>query len=70
MVEKQVQVACLGIAQDVKDLQTNSGVKDTYTQYWIDELILTSQNMQVLSPSQSVQDIQAELMAWVYSNKA
>jgi len=38
-VEEQVQVACLGVAQEVKDLQTKTGVKDAFAQHWIDELI-------------------------------
>jgi len=38
-VEEQVQAACLGVAQEVKDLQMKTGIKDAFTQHWIDKLI-------------------------------
>ena len=38
-VEYQVQLACLGVAQNVQNQQTKTGIKDAYTQYWIDYLI-------------------------------
>ena len=38
-VEYQVRLACLGVAQAVQNQQTKTGVKDAYTQYWIDYLI-------------------------------
>ena len=68
-MEEQVGTACLGIAIKVKDLQTNSGIKDVFTQYWIDELIGKARSMQKLQPSRPPQEIQAELMVWVDANK-
>lgn len=38
-LEKQVKLACSGVASHVKDSQTRTGVKDAYTQHWIDDLI-------------------------------
>ncbi|KAJ7924500.1 hypothetical protein B0H13DRAFT_1511636, partial [Mycena leptocephala] len=38
-LEKQVKLACSGVMKLVKDSQTNTGVKDTYTQFWIEQLI-------------------------------
>jgi hypothetical protein len=69
-VERQVKAACLGIAQTVKDLQTNSGVKDAFTQHWIDELINRSRDMQKNQPQRPVAEIQDELMTWISTKKA
>jgi hypothetical protein len=65
-----VKAACLGIAQTVKDLQTNSGVKDAFTQHWIDELINRSRDMQKNQPQRPVAEIQDELMTWISTKKA
>jgi hypothetical protein len=64
-----VKVACLGIAQSVKDQQSASGVKDVYTQYWIDSLIERARAMHKAHPTRSISDIQTELMLWVEANK-
>jgi hypothetical protein len=69
-VEAQVQAACLGVAQAVKDLQTETGVKDAFTQSTIDELITSARNMQKLQPHKTAAEIQGELMLWVNANKA
>ena len=69
-MEEQVRAACLGVAQEVKDLQTKTGIKDAFTQHWIDELIAKARSMQKLQPSRSPHEIQAELMAWVDANKS
>lgn len=69
-VEKQVKVACLGVAQSVKDLQTDSGIKDAFTQHWIDQLIERSRIMQKSQPKRPVNEIQAELMRWVDEKKS
>ena len=65
LVEKQVEIACLGVAQTVKDLQTKTGVKDAFTQYWIDQLIERARAIQKDQPERTAADIQAELMDWV-----
>lgn len=69
-VERQVKAACLGVAQTVKDLQTNSGIKDTFTQHWIGELIERSRTMQKHQPHRPVAEIQDELMNWIFENKS
>ena len=68
-MEDQVRAACLGVAITVKDLQTQDGVKDAFTQYWIEELIAKARVMQKLQPSRPPREIQDELMAWVDENK-
>lgn len=63
-------MACLGIAQTVQSHQTMTGVKDAYTQYWIDSLIQRARKMHKEHPGRSPADIQRELLAWVQENKS
>jgi len=62
-------MACLGIAQHVKDRQTATGIKDAYTQYWIDDLIKRARTMQENEPNRSSASIQAELFEWAEENQ-
>jgi hypothetical protein len=64
-IKSQIEVACLGIAQTVKDLQSATGVKDAYTQCWINILIERAQAVQKENPITLTTTIQAELMGWV-----
>lgn len=59
----------MGVAQCVKDLQTKTGIKDAFTQYWIDQLIECARSIQKNHPERAVADIQAELMDWVVKNR-
>ncbi len=68
-MEQQVRIACSGIAQNVQNLQTKTGVKDGYTQYWIDCLIERARSLRKAQPGRSVDDIQAELLTWVEEHK-
>jgi hypothetical protein len=68
-VKGQVALACIGIAQPIKDAQTNSGIKDGFTQSWIDDLIGQARVMQMANPMCPVSEIQAELMLWVDDHK-
>jgi hypothetical protein len=61
-------VACLGVAKTVKDLQTESGVKDGYTQSWIESLLMRSSTMQS-SQNRDARNVQIELMKWVDENR-
>jgi hypothetical protein len=54
----------------VKDLQTNTGVKDAYTQHWIDYLIGRARDLQKENPGRPAEEIQAELIVWVNDNKS
>lgn len=63
-VKNQVKLACLGVTAHVKDAQTNSGIKDAFTQSWIDDLIGRARVMQKAHPTRPVAEIQAELMVW------
>jgi len=68
-VKAQVRTACLGVAVTVERLQTETGVKDTYTQYWIDNLISRARDLKKAQPQRKPTEIQDELMVWVNENK-
>jgi hypothetical protein len=69
-LERQVKLACTGVENRVKNAQTETGVKDSYTQYWIDYLIGRARDMKKENPQRSSEDIQGELFRWVDENKA
>ena len=54
----------------MKTLQTDTGIKDSFTQSWLEELIDRSRKMQKEFPNRSPTDIQRELMEWVDVNKS
>ncbi|KAJ7269179.1 hypothetical protein C8J57DRAFT_1609392 [Mycena rebaudengoi] len=68
-LEKQVKLACSGVIKHVKDSQTSTGVKDTYTQFWIDQLISRFKEMRRNDPDRSVQHVQEELIQWTIDNR-
>ncbi|KAJ6626597.1 hypothetical protein B0H10DRAFT_2300403, partial [Mycena sp. CBHHK59/15] len=67
-LEKQVNLACLGVAKPVQDAQTATGVKDVYTQFWIDDLISRSREMRK-DKARSLDDIKKELIQWTVDNR-
>jgi hypothetical protein len=69
-VKSQVELACLGIAQNVQTQQTKNGIKDGYTQYWIGYLIDRARILRKNHPERTVLDIQAELVTWVRGHKS
>ena len=58
-------MACLGIAQNVQNHQTKTGVKDGYTQSWIDSLINRARGLRKEYPERSAVDLQSQLLTWV-----
>ena len=50
--------------------QTNSGVKDAYTQHWIDFLIARARTLKKEHPECTSADIEKELLSWVEEHKA
>ncbi|KAJ7281324.1 hypothetical protein C8J57DRAFT_1433345 [Mycena rebaudengoi] len=68
-LERQVKLACSGVIKHVKDSQTRTGVKDTYTQFWIDQFISRFKETKKNDPDRSVQDIQKELIQWTIDNR-
>ena len=69
-VKRQVELACLGIAQTVHNEQTNTGIKDAYTQYWIDDLIGRARTLRKDHPEKSTSEIQNELLVWVHAHES
>ncbi|KAJ7724641.1 hypothetical protein B0H16DRAFT_1736581 [Mycena metata] len=68
-LEKQVKLACSGVIKPVKDLQTETGVKDAYTQFWIDGLISRFKEMRKDEPDRSAEEIRDELVQWTVENR-
>ncbi|KAI9061285.1 hypothetical protein FKP32DRAFT_1654775 [Trametes sanguinea] len=62
-VKLQLSLACRGVEAHVRNRQTLTGVKDSYTQFWIDQLIQRSREMK--REGRSVDDVQRELVEWV-----
>ncbi|TEB03984.1 hypothetical protein FA13DRAFT_1807811 [Coprinellus micaceus] len=67
-VEHQLQLASRGVALTVTTRQTETGVKDVYTQFWIEWLIQWSQEQQKCREGQSLEEIKAELMDLIESD--
>ncbi|KAJ7657132.1 hypothetical protein B0H17DRAFT_1263286 [Mycena rosella] len=68
-LEKQVKLGCSGVAKHVKDSQTETGVKDAYTQFWIDDWISRFKQMKKDEPNRPAEQIQAELVEWTIENR-
>jgi len=64
-----VKLSCLGVASHVKEKQKASGIKDAYTQFWIDHLIDRAWEMQRTQPHRSDASIQTELFEWAEPNR-
>ncbi|KAG5649389.1 hypothetical protein H0H81_004167, partial [Sphagnurus paluster] len=67
-MKAQVHAACIGIAAPIERRQTDTGVKDAYTQYWIDKLIDRARDIRKTQRNRSPASIQEELIAWVNKN--
>ncbi|KAJ6612184.1 hypothetical protein B0H10DRAFT_2177449 [Mycena sp. CBHHK59/15] len=68
-LEKQVKLACAGVVKPVKDSQTQTGVKDVYTQHWIDFLLSQFKDIKKDEPDRADTDIQEELVQWTLDNR-
>ncbi|KAJ7856512.1 hypothetical protein B0H14DRAFT_3642560, partial [Mycena olivaceomarginata] len=67
-LEKQIKLACSGVLKPVKNAQTRTGVKDMYTQHWINHLLSRFSEMKSVEPERSDADIRAELVQWTVDN--
>ncbi|OBZ70704.1 hypothetical protein A0H81_09161, partial [Grifola frondosa] len=64
-VKAQVLLACKGNATQVTKCQTDTGVKDPYTQHWINDILSHFQQLKCLHPSCSDEDITKALETFV-----
>ncbi|KAJ7111881.1 hypothetical protein C8R44DRAFT_632476 [Mycena epipterygia] len=69
-LHKQIESACHGIEAAVKARQTDTGVKDAYTNYWIKDLLRRSHELKKGDPNLDSADIVKELMDWVKENES
>ncbi|EKM74296.1 hypothetical protein AGABI1DRAFT_103438 [Agaricus bisporus var. burnettii JB137-S8] len=69
-LEAQLAVASLGKAQRVKEMQSASGVKDSFTQHWIDYFLSHSRSFHKENPTVAPERIQAILQGWVSGNSS
>ena len=56
------------MAKPISDTQTATGIKDAYTQHWIDDLLSRHKAMHLADPKQSTKDIELELIQWTEEN--
>ncbi|KAJ7362661.1 hypothetical protein DFH08DRAFT_1025021 [Mycena albidolilacea] len=68
-LKKQVELACDGVSKRVQELQTQTGVKDVYTQYWIQQILARATDMRQQDPHASEADIKTELIQWTRDNE-
>ncbi|KAJ7749818.1 hypothetical protein DFH07DRAFT_746516, partial [Mycena maculata] len=68
-LQKQVKLACSGVAQPIKNTQTETGVKDAYTQHWIDHILEQFKEKKRENPDRENTEIQEELIQWTMDNE-
>lgn len=69
-LHKQVELACLGVKAAVEARQTDTGVKDPYTNHWIDDLLRRSRELKKGDPDLDSAEIVTQLMDWVKANES
>ncbi|KAJ6619148.1 hypothetical protein B0H10DRAFT_1744510, partial [Mycena sp. CBHHK59/15] len=68
-LKKQVELACGAVSKRVQELQTQTGVKDVYTQYWIEVILARAAEMRRQDPDASEAAIKSELIQWMRDNE-
>ncbi|KAJ7902587.1 hypothetical protein B0H14DRAFT_2555126 [Mycena olivaceomarginata] len=69
-LHKQVEFVCLGVKATVEACQTDTGVKDTYTNHWINNLLWRSRELKKSDPTLDTAVIVQQLMDWVTANES
>jgi hypothetical protein len=57
------------VAKRVQELQTQTGVKDAYTQFWIEEILARAAEMRREDAELSEDAIKSELIQWTRDNE-
>lgn len=57
------------MSKRVQELQTQTGVKDVYTQYWIELILVRAAEMRRQNPDASEAAIKSELIQWTRDNE-
>ncbi|KAJ7021232.1 hypothetical protein C8F04DRAFT_1273994 [Mycena alexandri] len=68
-LKNQVKLACSGVAQPIKNTQKDTGIKDAYTQHWINYLLDEFQRKKEDDPERTSDEIQEELVQWTLDNE-
>ncbi|KAJ7503663.1 hypothetical protein B0H11DRAFT_2222291 [Mycena galericulata] len=68
-LKKQVKLACSGVAQPIKNSQTETGIKDAYTQHWIDHILEQFKEKKRQAPDRTNTEIQEEHIQWTLDNE-
>ena len=64
-LERQLDLACHGVARPIATEQTLTGVKDKIAQHWIDILPQKSREMKHNQPGRTAESIANELREWL-----
>ncbi|KAJ7792280.1 hypothetical protein B0H14DRAFT_3563873 [Mycena olivaceomarginata] len=69
-LHEQVELACLGVKAAVEARQTDTGVKDSYTNHWINDLLRRSRELKKADPNLDSAQIVQQLKDWVKQNES
>ena len=72
-VKQQLRLACLGVASHVDEKQTDTGIKESYAQFWIQKILADAERLKNevrdQNPRKLVRDIRMDvsrdLLKWV-----
>lgn len=64
-LQNQLLLACHGVRKLITDMQTQTGIKDKFTEYWIDRLLAKAVEMKNENPQESTQSNAIILKKWL-----